>query len=314
MNMSINTKDIIKPALVIVVILALFVIGENYSPQDSNNDQKPENSPSDGVTNPDNLSGPGISDNEAVSAIATSEPSGKVIYWMNINSNNQKYKFEHYCDGFVKLYKNDANHSGLAPSDSTYYYCIGRNQLFLNLDGKLSMIKDEIVSDAKDALLFTDIKRLSSGVVLISYSANACVTVNNCGVGMPSNYVTIAFNLADNTFREIKKYPSRGEAIWNRSGTKAVFYPETCGGAGCDEGSIVGYNLESDESKDVSSEKAAYDSYNCGNGKNCWADCGSPDSNGCLSVWDNLYWLDDDKVSATIISPNGEKQEISIIF
>lgn len=134
---------------------------------------------------------------------------------------------------------------------------------------------------------------------------------------MPDNYETIAFNLADNTFRDIKNYPLRGNAIWNRSGTKAVFYPETCGGAGCSSEAIIGYNLAADESKNVSSEKAAYDSYICASGKKCWTDCGAPSSGAkrkCLSVWNNLHWVDDNKVLATIISSNGEKKEVTLVF
>lgn len=305
-----NMKEIVKPALVIAIILIAVIFDRSYWQKGSDNKQNSEASPSNSV-------GPSISNNpEASIAPIALEPSGKVIYWMNIISNKKNYKFEHYCDGSVKLYKNDANHSGLVPADSTYYYCIGRNQLFLNLDGKMSVIKDEAISEAKDAPIFTDIKLLpSAAVILISYSPNACFTVNDCGAGMPGNYVTIVYNLSDNTFRDIKNYPGDGEAIWNRSGTKAVFYPETCAGAGCSEKSIIGYDLVKDEAKDVSSEKAAYDSNNCGNGKNCWANCGSPDGSGeCLSVWNNLHWADDSKVSATIISSTGEKNEITFAF
>lgn len=305
-----NTKEIMKPALIIAIILVVVIAGGSYLQKGSYGTEKPEASSSSAIV------GPSVSNNPEDSATPTAlEPSGKVIYWMNINWNKKKYKFEHYCDGSVKLYNNDANHSGLVPADSTYYYCIGRNQLFLNLDGKMLIVKDEAISEAKNALIFTDVKLLPSATaILISYSPNVCFTVNDCGVGMPDNYVTIAFNLADNTFRDIKNYPSNGEAIWNKSGTKAVFYPETCGGAGCDEASIIGYDLLSDEAKDISSEKAAYDSNSCGSEKNCWANCGSPSSNGCLSVWDNLHWVDDKNVSATIISPTGEKKEITFAF
>lgn len=300
---------IVKTALIVAIILALFVVGGIYLQEDSSNDQKVEN----------DLSSPtASSDIEKTPAIDNSVPSGKVIYWMYVTWNQKKYKFEHYCDGSVKLYKNDSNKSGVVSPDETYYYCIGRNQLFLNLEGELSLIKDEIISEAKDAPLFTDVKKLlPSSTVLISYSPNACITVNDCGIGMPTNYETIAFDLTDKTFRDIKNYPENGNAIWNKSGTKAVFYPETCGGAGCDEGAIIGYDLATDESKNISSEKAAYDSSECGNGKNCWANCGSPasgTSGECLSVWDNLHWLDDNKVSATIISPSGDKQEILLTF
>lgn len=312
-----NMKEIVKPVLVIAIILAVLIVGGGYLPKGADDTEKLEASPSNGIAGPSISNSPEnsvVPSAEISPAAASTEPFGKVIYWMNIISNKKNYRFEHYCDGSVKLYKNDANHSGLVPADSTYYYCIGRNQLFLNLDGKMSVIKDEAISEAKNAPIFTDVKYLSSGAVLISYSENPCITANDCGVGMPINYVTIAFNLADNTFRDIKNYPGRGEAIWNKLGTKAVFYPETCGGANCSDASIIGYDLAKDEMKDISSEKAAYSSSNCGNGKNCWANCGSPSSNGCLSVWDKLHWVDDSKVSATIISPTGEKKEAIFAF
>jgi len=316
---NMNTKEMVKPAFIIALILIVLIAGGSYLNKGADNAGNPEASPSNGVAGPSASNNPEVlatPDAGKPTAVTASEPFGKVIYWMNIISNKKNYKFEHYCDGSVKLYKNDANGSGLVPADSTYYYCIGRNQLFLNLDGEMSVIKDEVISGAQNAPIFTDIKLLSSGIILISYSPNACFTVNDCGVGMPNNYITIAFSIADSTFRIIKNYPSHGEAIWNRSGIKAIFYPETCGGAGCDEASVIGYDLTIDEAKDVSSEKAAYDSNMCGAGKNCWANCGSPDSvsGKCLSAWDSLRWVDDSKVSATIISSAGDKKETTFEF
>lgn len=308
-------NNIVKPVLIAAIIIVLFIVAGNYLQKNPEDDQKKENKSSNDTVNSDNSNNAYTEKSPTITA--ASAPSGKVIYWMYVTWDKKKYKFEHYCDGSVKIYKNDSNHSGAVSPDSTHYYCIGRNQLFLNLDGELSGVKDETITEAKNAPLFTDLKRLSSGTVLISYAPNACITANDCGVGMPVNYETIAFNLTDNTFRDIKNYPKNGNAIWNKSGTKAVFYPETCGGVSCEEEAIIGYNLALDESKGVSNEKAAYDSYNCANGKNCWANCGFSSSgteNKCLSVWNNLRWLDNYKVSATIISPSGDKQEIAITF
>lgn len=193
-----NTKELVKPALVIAIILIAVIADRSYWQKGPDNKQNSEASPSISA-------GPSVSSNPEVSvAPAALEPSGKVIYWMNIISNKKNYKFDHYCDGLVKLYKNDANHSGLVPADSTYYYCIGRNQLFLNLDGEMSLIKDEVISEDKNAPLLIDIKRLPSDKILISYSAIPCITVNDCTVGTPSNYATIEFNLLDNTFRDIE--------------------------------------------------------------------------------------------------------------
>lgn len=216
----------------------------------------------------------------------------KILNTKSVSLNKKTYKIIHYCTGTI----NQVETAGAIFSPISY--CLGENKLvFIDPNGKLIQIKNEKISNANFAPILMNAQLLSSNIglstVLISYSAEPCSTAGDCGIGEPSNFITIAFDLSDNTYRIIKNFPSGGVANWNNSGTKAAFFPVTCGGGGCETASMIGYNLTTDETKNITSEKATWDAV---------MEIYGYDKT--TSYWSDLTWIDDNQISATINYPN----------
>ncbi|MBU4337975.1 hypothetical protein KKB43_06045 [Patescibacteria group bacterium] len=222
-----------------------------------------------------------------------------IISQKSVSANEKAYKFIHYCSGTIKQVERGRNGSEPPP-----FYCLGENKLvFIGSDGKTLDIKSEEISDAVLAPFLLDTQLLPStnetGTVLVSYFPAPCLTIGDCGIAEPTDDEIIAFNISKYTFRIIKNYNESETANWNKAGTKAVFYPHTCGGAGCDKRSLIGYSLLIDESKNITSEQAAYDRGGCEDEIACWSD---------------LHWIDDNRVSAIINYPDGSKKEVTASF
>lgn len=220
----------------------------------------------------------------------------KLVWWKG-----ERYNFIHHCLGTVK--QGQVMGSLFNPVS----YCLGENILVLvTPDGQTLRIHKTDISEPRKAPILMKTELIASttrtAIVLISYSPEPCSTVNDCGVGMPTNYVTIAFNLIDNTCCDIKNFPKWGTAAWNPSGTKSVFIPKTCGGVGCHKRALIGYKLSMDEATDALTEEIA-------SGERGVGISGEP-----VPYWANLHWINNSQVSATIISPDGSKKEVKVIF
>ena len=178
-------------------------------------------------------------------------------------------------------------------------YCIGENQLaFIDGSGKVSILETRTVSAAEQApvLLGVDLVPGSrKGTVLIGYAAEPCTTTNDCGVGMPTNHVRFAYDLADQRLRAVAHYPEYGQPAWNPSGTKAVFIRETCGGAGCLAEPLIGYDLATDAMKTVTTVTAARTE----SGR-------AQDTEGNrLPTWGSVTWENETRFSVTRFSAEG---------
>ncbi|MEY4723740.1 MAG: hypothetical protein RLZZ324_1253 [Candidatus Parcubacteria bacterium] len=146
-------------------------------------------------------------------------------------------------------------------------YCIGTNILeFTDAAGKRTDIESSVSTGPKDAPILLDVAIAApphppydegARTVLVSYGVIPCTfTEDDCGVGMDWNHVTLAVDGATGSVRHIKNYPAFGYAVWNGAGTKAFFPAVQVGGAGCDMGRIVGYDLLTDAAKDLTKESA----------------------------------------------------------
>ncbi len=222
----------------------------------------------------------------------------EIVTQKSVSLNGKTYKFVHYCSGNIKQEKIEG------AQFKPVFYCLGENKLvFIGSDGKTLNIKKEKIIDASTAPILIDAQIIPSvniaKIILVSYSSEPCSTMGDCGVGDSTNFATIVFDISKSTFRIIKEYPKKGIANWNKFGAKAVFYPHTCGGAGCDIDSLIGYNLFLDEAKNITNEQAAYDSDGCEDEVVCWSD---------------LRWIDDNRISAIINYPDGRKKEINASF
>lgn len=217
----------------------------------------------------------------------------KSVQWGNIT-----LVFRHRCSGSIK------SAPLFGDTQTLVGYCVGDNQLTVD-DGSGQIVLDERnAEEAVDAPLLLKAEAVqgpssAAGAVLLSYSKEPCTTTNDCGQGMPTNYVRYAYDPSTRSIRPLAKYPDRGSLVWNSRGDRAVFIPMTCGGGGCIVAPLIGYNLASDTVKDVTTAKAA------GTGLGY-----AEDVNGRgLPVWKSITWTGDTTFEATINNPDGSSQK-----
>jgi hypothetical protein len=242
-------------------------------------------------TNADAANQPVVNPEQTV-AVKTFSGYGKVL------------NFYHFCTGKLETYT--INDQFFYPMEQ---YCLGDNRLAVEYSpGKFVDIKKETVTDAKNAPVLLKVEQImQSKIFLISYVPDNCSTLYDCGAGMPTHYVTHSFNADTLMYQVLHNFPGRGKPIWNNDGTKAVFIPDTCGGAGCDEDVLKGYSLDTDKVKDLTTEKAS---------ENINNDAVLKDKR----IWRSVSW-DYDKdhkqtntITARILNPDGTEKEIKITF
>lgn len=209
-------------------------------------------------------------------------------------------EFIHQCKGTIKTVVPLAY--GYLGSEDVASYCVGTNQLvYVDTLGNETVLSETVSTSADDAPMIYNITHLrgteSKNTYLISYGAIPCSYVDDeCGVGMASNYVNMAFDTATETLRTLVHYPEFGEALWNSEGTKAIFPVTQVGGAGCDDEQIVGYNLETDETV-VLTERAACAEETLGSSTDVE---GNP-----LPAWGPVIWTSPTTFTTTILETNG---------
>ena len=134
----------------------------------------------------------------------------------------------------------------------TYSFCLGRNQLLVRDHGTESILADEVITKPQEAPILIRVMPAGNTAanVLVSYAPEPCTTVNDCGAGMEDEkspaFFRYVYNLSTHAGHRLKPTQVQGtlgEGIWNASGTRAVYYPATCGGAGCEPQSLIGYDL-----------------------------------------------------------------------
>lgn len=213
----------------------------------------------------------------------------KTVAW-----NGGVYQFTHRCKGEVKV-----------ADQQSVPFCIGSNQLVvIDPTSVVKVLKTESVDSAADApvLLSTHLVPGSQkGSLLISYTVDTCTTTNDCGVGMPTNYVGWVYNLSDQSLRGLSNYPEFGRPVWNTSGTKAVFIPSTCGGAGCNVAPLTGYVLGMDTVSEVTTVKAA------GSENEQAQDV----QGNRLAQWGSVTWNTDSSFTAAMRLEDGSTQRVS---
>jgi hypothetical protein len=187
-------------------------------------------------------------------------PIGTMITQRTVTRNGASVMFAHRCKGEIKI-----GHI-LGSLDQPINYCIGENQLSVILGVNGTSLNEKIL-DTRIALTTADapvllaselVPNSKDGNVLVSYTPELCTTNRDeCGPGMPNYFVAYVYNLSTQTLRSIAHYPQDGYPTWNPSGTKAVFIPNTCGGAGCGVEALTGYDLLTDTATSVTTVVAA---------------------------------------------------------
>lgn len=237
--------------------------------------------------------------------------SPKIVKQIPITFNGQAWQFTHTCEGTI----NTSHFEGTSATD----YCIGKNTLTVtDPQGIKHELASAAVAEAAHAPILIDASLVTNNTktaatVLISYtdSADACLTTNDCGVGMPINYVAFNYALTNNassTAMPIQNYPPDGvKVVWNASATKALVINENCGGAGCGVSPLTGYNLLTDTATPITKETAV------GTGQTNFPEGNVPfnASGEKLPKWDTVQWKTDSDFIATIKNPNGTLKQVT---
>lgn len=244
------------------------------------------------------------------SAVTTStQAEGFVVLnQFSVPWNGMQYLFIHRCLGEVKLGTGDS---------SMREYCVGDNQLSLRTeDGEESIIQSGFSQDVTNApMLFgaesINVNSDAKGTVLLSYQPDPCAPPKGeCGAGSAYNYVNFAYGLQDGSLQPLKNYPGTGWPTWNAGigGTRAIFIPDTCGGAGCDLGPLTEYDLSTDTAQPLSSLGQA-------GGVEVRAEqLNAMDANSqSLPTWVNgsIHWKNDVDFTIQIRQPDGSLKTVA---
>jgi len=226
--------------------------------------------------------------------------SKKMVMW-----NEDTFTINHSCIGSVKYGNLYGDTAKQAP------YCLGINKLKLaDKNGIQTQLSENNITNAAEAPVLLDAQVVpgsKEGLVLVAYRAESCTTTNDCGAGMPTNYLSMTINLLTKKPQEIQNFPTTGISHWNADGTKAIFIPETCAGRECNVEPLLGYNVSQDQQNpNLTTEKAAGSSSKQGQ---------LEDSEGKkLSTWQSITWTTTSKFRATYINKDGATKIIEGSF
>lgn len=236
---------------------------------------------------------------------ADTNETGVDLTTVSVSWKGSSYRFIHRCLGKAAATAESA--------PGTPSYCLGENELvlmdakrketvldeteFVNPSGLLTLVDATLVPSATNA-----------GDVLVSYTPNFCNEL-----GCDQNFVTLLVNLKTRQVRPLLHFPERGKAVWNPEGTKALFTPNTCGGAGCTEEAMIGYDLTKDTQKTVTKERAVGEFVPVPDASAALS-CPKDVSGNNLDYWQNVQWKDNITATATIVHPDNTRKTITVTF
>lgn len=214
---------------------------------------------------------------------------GEIVQRFQIVKQGKTHRLTHFCQGTVQ--------KGF-PDGGDIPFCLGKNQLVFSDGVTNTLLQSTQVTSPESApvlrapeLLGGD---LSKTRLLLSYLPDLCDTMNDCGVGMPEHPVSHLYTVEEKTVRNLTAYPQSGELFWNRSFTKAVVLPHVCGGAGCMNVALLGYDLNKDQIKEVTRSDGAE------------TEIAFDVSGKRLPYWKNITWTNDTTATANVISVDGK--------
>lgn len=245
------------------------------------------------------MSPPVVGGKEAAMVTVSTLTPGKVV---------PNVQLIHRCfDGNITTKRSDWD-------GKTYSFCLGRNQLIVRDNGQERILEDKVIADVKNAPILMgaelvgNVSADQSKQILVSYSPEPCTTTDDCGVGGPTNFVTYVYNLESRQSRQIQQFPRAtvGNGTWNTSFTKVIFYPVSCGGAGCGQESLIGYDLVNDSQvAQLTRDKAAVQSDATGSERPF-------DVMGAtLPTWSSIEWTSNADFRASIIETSGKTRWIT---
>lgn len=230
-------------------------------------------------------------------------PSGTVVVEKNIKFDGSEINLQYRCAGEIKK---GVERVGDPAEDVSF--CVGDYSLVAKVGDQSTMIASGHAISGNDSPVFLGAEAVGDqGNIFISYKPS-CASTGDCGAGMATNDVTYVFHSKDASVQPIANFPPNGKPLWNAIFTKALFIPETCGGAGCDLAPIIGYDLVKDSPKDVTVEKGV------GLGQDSTASDATDPVGDRLPVWKSVEWIAGDTFNATLIKVDGTLKQVKGTF
>ncbi len=216
-------------------------------------------------------------------------------------------QFIHRCvDGQVTTKRSDYN-------GRTLSFCVGRNQLIVRDNDQETILEDSRVMAAANAPLLMQVEAVAnkpeddSKLILISYSVEPCTTTDDCGVGGPNNFVSFLYDLNAHIGSRLSSFPATtySQPVWNKAFSKALFYPKTCGGAGCYPAGLLAYDLRADKANLEVTRETAVTAAEAGPGMAMTA------AEVPQSTWSQIEWTSESAFRAQVIDPSGKARWIT---
>lgn len=220
---------------------------------------------------------------------------GSVIAERRVKVGNADIPLEYRCSGEVK--KSLETFGSEKPESLPY--CVGDYELVALISGQSLVVSSGHAADGNDAPVLMGAENIGDqGIVLVSFKPS-CISMGDCGSGIPVNNQSFMIRTQDRSVQPIANVPPNGSPVWNPIHTKALFIPETCGGAGCDLAPVIGYDLASDRAKDLTKEKAV------GLGKDTSMTDATDPAGDRLPVWKSVEWDGNDEFKAVMVGSDG---------
>ncbi len=290
-------------SLLIILIFGVFILGtlvvvqnrEMRRRTERHEQEKMEKEISDAMKNPSALKV--LVDQPMLSGITTETGSNIVMVEREFVMQGGPIKITQACDGTVTSKKREG--------DEPFKHCVGKNVLKFEDGTRTKIIASSIALTDEESPVFDDIQLVGSNTktprLIIAYEPNACLTAHiDCPeIGGPT-YVKHGwvFNVGDLTVRKIAEYQENTKApVWNAAGTKALVIQDTCGEGGCIQLAIIGYDLDRDIAKSVTTQEATGGQY---------ADAEMP-----RPRWESVAWKTNTSFVATMLLKDGTKKAVA---
>lgn len=214
-----------------------------------------------------------------------------------VDAFGSRITLQHLCEGTV-LQSDLPDHRS---------YCIGDNELVLvDAQGDERSLVTLTSSSIDDAPILEGVEVIGYGdstKLLFAFDVIGCrLTEESCGAGMPSHYVNYLYDPSQEpALVPLSNFPQQGRLVWNGIATKALVPVKQVGGAGCDEGTLRGYDLLADETVVLTKESGC--EFHRGEATDVTGDT-------VRAEWGPVYWSGNAEYSTVILNSDGTWKEL----
>lgn len=227
--------------------------------------------------------------------------SGNTVSERSLKVGSTDVVLQYRCSGEIKKGAEAIGSEG----SEVLSFCVGDYELVALISGQSLVVASGHATNGNDSPVLMGAESVGDqGMMLVSFKPS-CASVGDCGAGIPVNNQSFVVRVADRSVQPIANIPPNGTPVWNAIYTKALFIPETCGGAGCDLAPIIGYELTGDRAKDLTKEKAVGLSADMS-----MTDATDPTGDR-LPIWKSIEWDGNDAFTAVMIGADGASKKVT---